>query len=128
MDSISRRYALGMEERGMARRAMVAGVIACAMLGASAQAAVTATTRAAWARQESDAGAVNPALRLTHLTLILKRPAERQRAFEDLLRAQVDPASPQFHHWLSPGEVGERFGAMPGDVAMVSGWLRDQGL
>ena len=107
---------------------MVAGVIACAMLSASAQAAVTATTRAAWAKLENDAGEVNPALRLTHLTLILKRPAERQRAFEDLLRAQVDPASPDFHHWLSPGEVGERFGAMPDDIATVSGWLREQGL
>ena len=112
----------------MGRRAMIAGVVACAMLGASAQAAVTATTRAAWAKPENDAGAVNPALRLTHLTLILKRPGDRQRAFEDLLRAQVDPASPQFHHWLSPGEVGERFGAMPDAIATVSGWLREQDL
>ena len=47
----------------MARRAMVAGVIACAMLGASVQAAVTATTRAAWARQENDAGAITSRLR-----------------------------------------------------------------
>ena len=50
----------------------------------------TATPRAAWAKLENDAGEVNPALRLTHLTLILKRPAERERAFDSLEQAYKD--------------------------------------
>lgn len=85
-------------------------------------------TRAAWARQESDAGAADASLRLTHLTVILKRSPERQRAFEELLRDQVDPASPRFHHWLTPDEVGERFGAAPADIEKLGTWLRAHGL
>ncbi|HXF77524.1 MAG TPA: S53 family peptidase [Usitatibacter sp.] len=112
----------------MAGMRALAALTVCAAFGAQAAAAGFQGTRAAWARQENDAGAVNGALRLSHLTLILKRSPDRQRAFEELLRAQVDPASPEFHHWLTPVEVGERFGAATGDIDQVAGWLREQGL
>jgi subtilase family serine protease len=36
--------------------------------------------------------------------------------------------SPNYHHWLTPVQVGERFGASQRDIKGISGWLRSQGL
>ncbi|HEV8266670.1 MAG TPA: S53 family peptidase [Thermoanaerobaculia bacterium] len=55
----------------------------------------------------------------------------RQRNPEALARfleAQQDPASPQFHRWLTPEEFGDRFGAAREDVEALTGWLAEQGL
>jgi subtilase family serine protease len=85
-------------------------------------------TRASWASAENDLGATDPGLRLTNLTLVLNRSAERQNAFETLLAEQHDPASPNFHRWLTPTQIGEQFGAADADIAAVSSWLKSQGL
>ena len=65
---------------------------------------------------------------LRGLTLTLRRTPEHQAAFESLLAAQQDPSSPDYHRWLTPVEVGERFGASQHDLDAVSGWLRSHGL
>ncbi|HTR79308.1 MAG TPA: S53 family peptidase, partial [Gemmatimonadaceae bacterium] len=82
----------------------------------------------AWATPDRDAGAAGAGTVLTHLTVVLRRAPERQRAFEDFLRRQQDPASPDFHRWLTPEEVGARFGAPPDAIAAVSAWLGARGL
>jgi pseudomonalisin len=84
--------------------------------------------RVAWATIDRDAGEVDAGLQLTHLVMLLKRAPERQQAFEELLRQQQDPDSPNFHQWLTATEVGERFGLAAGDVETVTAWLREQGL
>jgi pseudomonalisin len=84
--------------------------------------------RAGWITQANDEGPVSDDLAMTHLALILKRSPERQRAFEQFLRDQNDPASPDYQHWLSPAEVGERFGATAHDLDAIADWLRSQGL
>ena len=71
---------------------------------------------------------VDPDLRLTHLTVQLKRAGDRQQAFEELLRQQQDPNSPNFHRWLTPDEVGEQFGAPQANIEAVESWLRSQNL
>jgi len=81
-----------------------------------------------WASRQNDLGAVPADLPLTHLTLILARSPETQRAFEDFLARQQDPASSDYQHWLTPTEVGDRFGVSANDIAAVSEWLRSQGL
>ncbi|MFI4970660.1 MAG: protease pro-enzyme activation domain-containing protein, partial [Lysobacterales bacterium] len=81
----------------------------------------------AWAQPKNDRGAVPADLALDHLSLILRRSPERQAAYDRLLREQQDPASPSYHRWLSPVEVGERFGAGRHDIAVLSDWLRTQG-
>ena len=58
--------------------------------------------RVAWATAENDLGEVAGDLRLSHLTIVVKRSAERQQAFELFLAQQQDPSSPNFHHWLTP--------------------------
>ncbi|HKE47809.1 MAG TPA: S53 family peptidase [Rhodanobacteraceae bacterium] len=84
--------------------------------------------RAAWISPAQDVGAVPDDLPLTQLSVVLKRSPERQQAFEQLIREQQDPASPNYHRWLSPREVGERFGATEHDLDAISGWLHAQGL
>ncbi len=39
-----------------------------------------------------------------------------------------DPASPNYHQWLTPDEIGERFGLSDNDIAAITGWLQSQGL
>ncbi len=41
--------------------------------------------------------------------------------------AQQDPASPQYHEWLTPAEFGARFGIADADIAKTQSWLESQG-
>jgi len=82
----------------------------------------------AWAIPQNDAGTLPAGPALTHLTLILARSPETQQAFEEFLARQQDPASTDYHHWLTPTEVGERFGVSANDITALSEWLRSQGL
>ena len=82
----------------------------------------------AWASDDNRIDAV-PAEEMLHgMTLVLARHADRQRAFEKLLEDQQDPNSPQYHHWLSSTEIGERFGLTTKDLDSITGWLEAQGL
>ncbi|TLY51374.1 MAG: hypothetical protein E6K53_07570, partial [Gammaproteobacteria bacterium] len=83
---------------------------------------------ATWARVEHDRGAVPDDTSLTHLALALKRSPEREAAFQQLLKDQQNPASPQYHHWLTPVEVGDQFGASQQDIDAIGAWLTKQGL
>lgn len=60
--------------------------------------------------------------------MVLARPEQQQRAFDQFLEDQQNPASPEFHHWLTPKEIGERFGLALEDVNAVTSWLQGQGL
>ncbi len=84
--------------------------------------------RVAWAAAENDVGEVADDLLLAHLTLVLKRPAQQQLAFEQFLMQQQDRSSPSFHHWLTPAEIGALFGASTHDIEVLTGWLQSQGL
>jgi pseudomonalisin len=84
--------------------------------------------RPPWALAENNQGRVPDDTMLEHLILVLKRPPQQQNAFEQLLQQQQDPASSNYHRWLTPVEVGERFGSAQSDVDGITGWLRGQGL
>lgn len=76
----------------------------------------------------NDRGPVSPALAMDGLILVLRRSAEQQAAFDAFVESQYDPTSPNYHHWLEPGEVGEKFGPALADIATVSSWLSSRGL
>ncbi len=84
--------------------------------------------RPAWAGPQTDVGAVPADLRLQHLTLLLARPPQVQQAFEQFLENQQNPASSDYHHWLTSIEVGERFGVSLHEVATITQWLQSQNL
>src|SRR5277367_240698 len=80
-----------------------------------------------WAISANDRGPV-PADTSLRLTFVLSRSPELQASFTQLLADQQDPSSPSYHHWLTPQQVGERFGPTQHDVEALTGWLGSQGL
>jgi MYXO-CTERM domain-containing protein len=81
---------------------------------------------AAW--PERDRGPLDPGRRIENLSLAF-RLTPAQRADREALRAaQLDPASPSYHAWLTPEQYAARFGADPAVVARASDWLASEGL
>ena len=81
-----------------------------------------------WASTANNTGVAPADLPLNQLTLVLARSPQQEQAFQQLLADQQDPASPEYHHWLTPPELGERFGLSDQDIATITGWLQSQGL
>ena len=79
------------------------------------------------ARGEFDSGRVSPELPMGDLLLVLRRSPEQQAAFDVFIAGQYDPASSDYHAWLTPEEVGEKFGPAQSDVDAISNWLRNHG-
>jgi subtilase family serine protease len=79
------------------------------------------------ATQANDRGAVDPAMPLDHLELLLRRSPEQEQEVESFIKALHDPASPSFHQWLSAALFGERFGASADAIAAVRTWLESYG-
>src|ERR1700761_8384107 len=69
------------------------------------------------ARAGNDQGSVSPSLAMTDIILVLSRSADQEAAFDEFVAGQYDPGSPNYHHWLLPAEVGERFGPSLTDIA-----------
>jgi len=138
------RNAHGAGRAGNAIRSLLPGAFAIALALGGARAAgatdlvtaridTTARTalpaqRAGWAKAAADQGRVPDGVALDRLSLALKRSPERQQAFDRFLHEQQDPSSPNYQRWLTPTEVGERFGASRNDIDALSNWLRAQGL
>ncbi len=74
-----------------------------------------------------DAGSLPDSQPLT-LSLRLKQSPAQTAALDQLLAGQIDSASPSFHHWLTPAEYADRFGATEQDLAQLTGWLASHGL
>jgi uncharacterized protein (TIGR03437 family) len=76
----------------------------------------------------NDDGPADPSLELSGLTMVLRPSAEQQAALDQLLKDQQNPASPSYHHWLSPDEYAQHFGASQEDIDHITAWLKQQGL
>jgi hypothetical protein len=79
------------------------------------------------ARPEFEIGEIDPALKLQRMLLVLAPPSEREAELTAFLESQHDQNSPNFHHWLTPEEFGEKFGPAPQDIQTVTAWLQQQG-
>ena len=80
-----------------------------------------------WANQSNRTGLLSADLPL-NLTLVLSRSPQQEQALKQLLADQQDLTSHDYHHWLSPTQMGERFGLSEDDITAIIGWLRSQGL
>ena len=76
------------------------------------------------ARAASDQGLLDPATPLNYVTLLLK-PSGDVASF---IREQQDPASANYHRWLTPEQYADKFGLSGADIAKLTGWLTAQGL
>jgi subtilase family serine protease len=75
----------------------------------------------------NDRGEVAPDLPMERMLLVLARDATTESALQNLLAAQQDKASPDFHAWLSPAQFGSQFGASQGDLQQLAVWLASHG-
>jgi subtilase family serine protease len=79
------------------------------------------------ARAEFDQGPAPASLQLDRMLLVLKRSPSQEAALATFLAQQNDPASPNYHHWLTAQQFGERFGAADDDVSAITTWLQSRG-
>lgn len=56
----------------------------------------------------NDRGRLPDGFVLDHMFLLLQRSPEQEQALESLIAQLHDRKSPNFHHWLTPEEFGER--------------------
>jgi subtilase family serine protease len=76
---------------------------------------------------QNDLGRVEDGMVLEHMELLLQRSPERERELEQFHEELQTPSSPNYHHWLTAEEFGERFGAATEDIATVTSWLESHG-
>ena len=80
-----------------------------------------------WANPAADAGPVAADTNLP-LTFVLARAPQLQAAFTQLVTDQQDPASPRYHQWLTPQQIGELYGPTQHDIDALTAWLTARGL
>jgi subtilase family serine protease len=61
------------------------------------------------------------------MAIFFNPSAAQQQQLQQLLADQQNPASPNYHKWLTPEQYGERFGMAQADLATVSAWLQAHG-
>jgi alpha-tubulin suppressor-like RCC1 family protein len=63
-----------------------------------------------------------------HLRLALGLPLRNQAALSNLLQQIYDPASTNYHRFLTPQQFADQFGPTPEDYALVEAFARGNGL
>jgi subtilase family serine protease len=86
-----------------------------------------ANTHLAFVDQATSSTPLDESITMQHMQLVLKPSAQRETSLQALIASQHDPASPQFHHWMTPQQFGEAFGVVDSDIAAVASWLSAQG-
>jgi hypothetical protein len=81
-----------------------------------------------WAIGANDLGPIAASEPIDNLTLVLSRSPEQEQAFKKFLADQQSLGFDSYHQWLTPEQVGERFGVSSDDITTIRGWLQSQGL
>jgi uncharacterized protein (TIGR03437 family) len=79
------------------------------------------------ARPQYDRGPVAPSFQMPAITMFLKPSATQQSALQQTLADQQNPASPNYHKWLTPEQYASSFGASQADTDKIVSWLESQG-
>ncbi len=79
------------------------------------------------ARAADDAGPLAGNTPLRGMALVFSRSPAQQAALDALVQAQQNPASPQYHHWITPAQYAAQFGAAQADIDAAEGWLQQHG-
>ena len=78
-------------------------------------------------RRARDLGAVDLSMPASRVLLLLKRPAEQEAALQQFIAEAHVPGTANYHHWLTPAQLGNQFGPADSDVQAVVAWLQSQG-
>jgi hypothetical protein len=79
------------------------------------------------ANPRNDRGRVPDGFALDHMLLQLKRAPELEREFDQQIESLTDKSSPNFRHWLTAEQQGERYGTPQADIDTITGWLGRRG-
>ncbi|MGA2049437.1 MAG: protease pro-enzyme activation domain-containing protein [Terracidiphilus sp.] len=79
------------------------------------------------AQAQFDAGRMPANIKLEGISIVFNRSAAQEAGLQALIAAQQNPASPQYHQWLSPDQFAARFGMADADLSKVQSWLEQQG-
>src|SRR5882757_4448000 len=79
------------------------------------------------ARLANDRGVVAKNFPMEHMLLQLKRSPEQEKALQQFIDELQTKGSPNFHHWLTAQEFGERFGLAKPDLDAITAWLQSHG-
>jgi subtilase family serine protease len=79
------------------------------------------------AARENDLGAVADGFSLDHMMLLLKRSPQQEQALVRLIDDLHNRRSPNFHKWLTAGDLGQNYGVADSDILAVTRWLESQG-
>lgn len=81
-----------------------------------------------WATAERQTATAVDLSTPSHVSLVLRRDAAVEAAFEKLISDQQNPSSPLYHHWLTPQQVGDLYGPTQSDLDAIISWATSQGL
>jgi len=79
------------------------------------------------ANAQNDRGPVSASLPMSDLVLVLSRSPEQQAAFDAYVQSEYDSGSPNYHQWLTPDQIGQRFGPAQADISTIASWLTSHG-
>ena len=76
----------------------------------------------------NDRGLIADSTRLDHMLLVLKQTPQGEAALQKLIDDMHNPAaSAQYHNWLTPQQIGARFGLAHEDLEVIQRWLQSHG-
>ena len=74
-----------------------------------------------------EAGPVDGTTPMQRMILVLGVSPEQGHDLTTFLDSQQTQGSADYHNWLTPDQFGQRFGAAPQDIQVVTLWLQQQG-
>ena len=75
----------------------------------------------------ADLGRISSSAPMKDMMLLLQPTKSQKAALETFLADVQNPASPNFHKWLTPAQFGKAYGPAQSDVDAVTQWLSSQG-
>ena len=75
------------------------------------------------ANAKNDLGRVPDELPLEHMLLQLKRAPELELQFDQHIESLTVKGSPNFRHWMTAAEQGEKYGLAQEDIDVITKWL-----
>ncbi|HEX4036441.1 MAG TPA: protease pro-enzyme activation domain-containing protein [Acidobacteriaceae bacterium] len=81
----------------------------------------------AFAQPRFDQGPAPLSLPTGRIALILERSPAQQQALTQFLDDVQNPASSQYHRWLTPAQYGALYGPSDADLQTVEAWLQSHG-
>jgi len=74
-----------------------------------------------------DRGLVADDFPVQHMLLQLRRAPALEHEFEQYIDSLTDKSSPNFRHWMTAAEQGEKYGVAQADLDSVTEWLKSHG-